>query len=341
MSKKTWFYPFSILRLLACFGIIVLHTAYQAVLQYNGTITDGQKFGALAVTNCLTWAVPCFVMITGALLLDPTRELTLKKLFSKYLLRVVGALVLFVLLYRLFDMATGVVPATGVSFLEAFKQLYTATSWSPLWYLYMLIGLYLLLPFYKKIAAHSSEKELRYLLLIYLVFLSLLSLTELANVASGFYIHVSTIYPFYLFLGYAIHTGAIRIPRPVSVLLILVGTVGIVLGTKYVLDSGNTAVTMLWKYNSILVILQSAGLFSLFDSEKAGERELRFLKELDLCTFGVYLIHIILVKYAWAVLGLNPFEKGYLFPVVVLAVTVISFLVTWVLRKIPGLKQIL
>ena len=51
----------------------------------------------------MMWAVPCFVMVTGALLLDENREVSFDKLFNKYILRVLGALVVFSMVFRIFD----------------------------------------------------------------------------------------------------------------------------------------------------------------------------------------------------------------------------------------------
>ena len=71
-----------------------------------------------------------------------------------------------------------------------------------MWYLYCLIGLYLLLPFYKKIVNGSSKKEIMYLMVLYVIFLSVIPLIWGWDIHTGFYIHVSTVYPLYFFAGF-------------------------------------------------------------------------------------------------------------------------------------------
>lgn len=47
------------------------------------------------VMNMMWWAVPCFLMMTGSLLLDSNRKVPLKKLYRKYILRMLLVLLIF------------------------------------------------------------------------------------------------------------------------------------------------------------------------------------------------------------------------------------------------------
>lgn len=49
-------------------------------------------------------------------------------------------------------------------------QFLTNGSWTHLWYLYLMVGLYAMMPFYKKIAGYASNQEYRYLLLLEFIF---------------------------------------------------------------------------------------------------------------------------------------------------------------------------
>ena len=97
-------YGFSYLRAVACIAIIVLHVAYSAALMFGGSISQTQNIVSMIIVNCMMWAVPCFIMVTGALLLNKARKITYRKLFGQYILRVFGALVFFGMVFRIFDM---------------------------------------------------------------------------------------------------------------------------------------------------------------------------------------------------------------------------------------------
>ena len=148
------------------------------------------------------WAVPCFIMITGALLLNPEKKIGYSRLFSVYIMRLLKALVCFGVLYVVLEVLFNPEQRNLQHVLEGLYEIFNGKSWSHMWYLYCLIGLYILLPFYKKITVLSKRRELQYLLAVYILFLSLMPMLGMADIESGFYIHVSSIYPFYLFLGY-------------------------------------------------------------------------------------------------------------------------------------------
>lgn len=341
---------FSYLRTLACVAIILLHTVNVAEILYRDQLSDIQHIASMVVIYNLMWAVPCFVMVTGALLLDPARQITLRKIFSRYLVRVLGALLLFGLVFRCFDLvmngeAFGLVPV-----LQGFVKVFTGQSWAHLWYLYLLIGLYLLLPFYRMIAENSSAQLMRYLLLISVVFLSLLPLTRIGGVSSAFYIHTSTIYPFYLFAGYAIYHGTVKLPRTVAVGLIALGTALITVLTvlRFRLPAESLDV-ILTSYTSILVMLQALGIFALFTQPHSNRTEKRtptacgkVLLFIDQNSFGIYLIHMIWLRLVLRYLEVNPYQLGlWSFPLLVIANLILSCFITWLLRKIPGLRRVL
>ena len=332
---------FSYLRAIACIAIIVLHTVFSSSLLYQDSLTTVERVVSDAVANCMMWAVPCFVMVTGALLLNPAKELRYQKLFGKYVLRIAVLLVVFCMVFRVFDIFMDHEPLTAGAFLQGFYELFTGTSWSHLWYLYLLIGLYLLMPFYRMVAKHSREADLRYLLIVYVIFLSLLPLLE-QWVDCGFYIHVSTIYPFYLFCGYWIHKRNPQMHTGIAWLLLLLSTALLVVLTAVRLQTGIAQLEALWGYSSILVIAQSAGFFALVTRCKGRGIVRRILLQIDRCSLGIYLIHMIFVRLFLRYWGFNPYEGGVLaFVLLIVVIFAISFGITWLLKWIPGVRRIL
>ncbi|MCD8219105.1 MAG: acyltransferase, partial [Ruminococcus sp.] len=114
--------------------------------------------------NLMMWAVPCFVMVTGALLLDPARNVTYTKLFRKYIPRMVIALLLFSVVFELLDTRLGGKKIGVRTFLDGIKNAVLGQSWRHMWYLYLMIALYLMMPFYRKVAASLEKKNTYYLL---------------------------------------------------------------------------------------------------------------------------------------------------------------------------------
>ncbi len=345
MNQPERINSFSYIRAGACIAIIVLHVFASAVIIYGEGLEILPYAISRGIANCLMWAVPCFVMTTGALLLNESKELSYKKIYGKYIVRIISAVIVFCLIFRLFDMIMNGEAVSIAVVIDGFYKIYTGTSWSHMWYLYMLIGLYLLLPFYRKVAKYSDRWELKFLLSIYLIFISLLPLTGMLELKSGFYIHVSTIYPFYLFCGYTIHKKYFELNKLTSVLLVLLSTEGIFLLTiirwKYSID----VMEQLWSYSSILVVMQAVGIFTLMERTKGNVLKLagKILNMIDNCSFGIYLIHMIFVRLVLRYMRYNPYE-GMIplnFILLILGVLIVSYVVTWLMKKVPGIRRLL
>ena len=335
-------YSYIYIRSLGCLAVICMHVVYSALLLNKESLGFTAKFISTAVTYCLMWAVPCFVMVTGALLLRPEKIIGCKQLRTRYISRVAGALILFVLAYRVFDVFMDKEEKTVTNFLLGFKEVFTGDTWAHMWYLYLLIGLYILLPFYKKIAGASGGREIKYLLLVYFIFISLLPVLEIFGLKTAFYIHVSTIYPFYLFAGYAIASGIIKIKKPVAAAVFVLSTALTVLITYLSLTTEKEFAPLIG-YSSVPVVLQSLSLFALLFS-KNGKEPAHMKKPLalfDSCGFGIYLVHMIFVRLILRYAEFDPYQYPWSFPLLIAGIALVSFVIVFLLRKIPLIKKFL
>ena len=95
------------------------------------------------------------------------------------------------------------------------------------------------------------------------------------------------------------------------------------------------------------------GVFTLFgcaaDKTGAPRKEKspgvfgKFVLEIDKCSFGIYLIHMIFVRGILKHTKLHPYGAGSPFVLIglTLGIFLVSFILTWILKKIPGVKKIL
>ena len=117
----------------------------------------------------MTFAVPVFLMITGALQLNGDDDISIKRSL-KYSLRVLLALFIFGFPYSCLESLYSVgSPSPGI-FKTALKDLISGNSWGHLWYLYAVLGIYLILPLIKKWIRYSTRLEQEYILLILFAF---------------------------------------------------------------------------------------------------------------------------------------------------------------------------
>ena len=314
---------------------MILHTLFAAASLSSASLQEAGM--AIAGRNAFLFAVPAFVMVTGALLLNPQKEITYRKLFG-YIAKTLFAIVAMTVIYEAFDIyVLGNIPREPFA-LSYFRKLYTDGSWSHVWYLYMLTGIYLILPLYKRAAAGMDRRDFRYLLAVFFAFQSLLPFVQnLMGLRTGFYIGVYTIYPFYLLLGYAMHRDYIHLNLAASILLFVLSTAGIAGMTwaGYIPAGGIQGVEYI-DYSFPLVILQSMSFFGIIKGIWAKRtRANRLFMWMDYCSFGVYLLHMIAIKAAFGYFKVDPWaENPALLAGVCAAAYLASCILTWVYKKI-------
>lgn len=307
----------------------------------------------MSVRNCMMWAVPCFVMVSGALLLDRNRILTPKKLFGKYIPRMAIALIVFSFLFSVFDMLLLIHSSFTDTIKDTLSDIFLGTGWMHMWYIYLLLGIYALLPIYKIISCNAKPNELKYLLLVYFVFLSAIPFIE--NVSGKklpFYICVFSIYPFYLFLGHVLHTGIIKLPKNACGLMFLICMGIIVMLTSYSFsisenapETSNKITSLLNVYAFPVYVASSIGAFGYLRKTKNKPVPVldTIAAELDNCSLGIFLIHMAVDRYIFLVLKFNPFEHGGTIAVIGICIVtlVISYVITRLLKLVPYAKKII
>lgn len=346
MTAQQREHGFDYLRAVACLFIILLHTVYATTLMYGVKLnTFWRAAGFQAATHDLMWAVPCFLMVTGALLLPPEKDIGYRAQFTKYVARVVKAIVVFGVLFVALETLFVPEQRTVEHALAGLADIFTGNGWSHMWYLYCLLGLYLLLPVYKKFTAHADRRDMLYLLAVYGLFEAIVPLLGIWNISCGFYIHTSSVYPFWLFLGYYLRRWGREHSRALYG-WVFVGATAVITGASLAATYWRlSSLDLLFTYSSPLVVLQAGGLAGwFFQCRSDGTGAVgRVLTNIDRHSFGIYLIHMVYVRLIYRHLHFDPFRIGAIPGVlaVVLAAFLLAYATDWVLRKLPLFKTIL
>ena len=333
------------MRSIACLAIVLMHMMNISEILYRSSISHTEDSVSMLIVYLCMWAVPLFVMVTGALLLDPGKNITIKAIYTRYVARIIGALLLFGLVFRFVDMWMNGETFSLTVITNGLYKIYTGTSWSHLWYLYMLIGLYVLLPVYRRVSAGCDRKELLYLLGAYAFFISILPLTDIFGADSAFHLQTSAIYLLYFFAGYMIKSGQLVIKKPVAALMLVLSVACMaavwVIRNKYDIAGLDQ---VLGNYSSPVVVVMAVSIFALMFKNETVERSgalAKFIALFDRSSFGIYLIHMIFLRVFLRHMQINPYAQGVLiFAGVYLATLVLSFVIVVVLHFIPGLRKL-
>lgn len=344
-ADRPWVSEYSYIRAVACIAIIVLHTLAAAMGNFSGSLPTEGVVAYRSVQNCVKWAMPSFIMVTGMLLLPPSKEVGYEKLFKKYIWRVVKAIFIFGIIFVVLELVFAKRDPGAGSFFYGIYEVFAGDTWSHMWYLYCLVGLYLLLPVYKMVASKAKEFDMRYLLIVFAVFLSIVPLLNAFGIRVGFYIHTATIYPFWFFMGYYLRRWRLQKSLMFYVITFAATAALLVIFTWLRWTTGNESLDVLFNYASIIVIVNAMSFIGIMHNVDLSGRDLlrEFFMEIDKHSFGIYLVHMIIIWLFMGVLGFDPFTwPGVLGVICIAAVTLVgSYYICRYLKLLPVFDKIL
>lgn len=331
-----------ILRCLAICLVIALHCVVGHVK--TSAIYGSRTWWLCSIINSFgCMGVPTFFMISGFLLLSSDGALDIRSFYKKRFLRLAVPFLIWDAVYFL----ESCVIRGSWSILPFFQQLVHQGSKYHLWFIYQIMGLYLLTPFLKKIVDHSSTEEL-------LVFLAVILLQptvfRLFNVLqpvleiAPFLALVEGYVGFYL-LGYLL--GTRDIPPRLRKVIYLLGAVGMVGGTwgNYLYSSTEKILFYFSEGYSIMQYLTAGALFLLLKEHghRLPPQAAGWVRRLAGLTFGVYFVHVLVLDFLVAVESRLGTSLPLVWCVIVNIVVVpaVSAGVAFLLSKLPVLRRLI
>lgn len=97
-SNRTLY--FDILRIIATFAVIFLHTSSGS---WNMEDFNFDWNVRNVYDSAVRWCVPVFVMISGALFLNPEKHISIKKLYTKNIFRIITAFFIWSTIYSAYN----------------------------------------------------------------------------------------------------------------------------------------------------------------------------------------------------------------------------------------------
>jgi surface polysaccharide O-acyltransferase-like enzyme len=336
-ANKSLYLPWvDITRIIAIFFVVVVHVSYQLVLKWDTVPFDWWMLGNI-VDGASRTAVSLFFMISGYLnLIHP---MPWKEYLTKRLPRLLIILITWSLIHMFLLAYTG---QREYTLLSAFEVIITGNVYDHLWFMYSLLGLYLITPVLWKIIELDS-KVAWYFIALWVIFEPLAALIDrFAGIKVGVFLPQATGYIGFYLLGYLL--GVREYTRKqtwLGLALWVVASLFIILGTWLVSTMTGKVDLTFYYINGFPVLVGAVGLFVFIKSLQSGNRLVRFF---GTTTTGIYLMHYIildLIKRGALGVKLSAFHPNpYVgVPVTILLVFLISAIITAVLLRIPILKK--
>lgn len=313
-----------LLRTSACLAVIVLH--YSASFDYR---IDVPTFNTGVQLFTLTrWCVPVFLMVSGALLLGTSLQPLL--FFKKRFLRILPPFLFWSLVYLGFKLCRNEIQWNALP-----AMIRTSGAEFHLWYVYMILGIMLFVPF---ITPWTEKKQTGSLIIFLLIWLYwLVFFNQYSDAAFNLDLTYFGGYLGYLVLGYYLHV----IPRKpyhwlIGIVLFLTGLIYSYYSTIELCYHEKTFSEYHQRYLSWNVMCMSAGVFLMAKQLPLPSSAMLWIKTIARYSFGIYLAHIFvrdnLVKNYFNLPMLNPYLFLLLKSILVMF---FSYLISKALSLIP------
>lgn len=354
-SSKRIFY-FDVLRTLAIILVILSHVSKD--FAKNFTIESLKWICSAGFADIAVMGVPIFLMISGALLLG--REYTLSDFMKRRFSRILIPFIFWAALLPICKMIFLGQAWTVSNYIELFFL-------NQYWFIWMLIGAYLLMPILNSFINEYELNGLAYLLIIWFIGMIFLRDFSFDIIEKLFEVHpmgwkeIFAGYFGFFPLGYYLSIKKFKFTdRQMCLigLIMLIAFTGINMAHTFIDGPKNNALSY-YGYRRIVSTLQAIGLFlfikyfSQYCEEHKGtikNKIYSFFKDtsmstlilsISVCSYGMYLTH-----YFW----LYPLEyvsnnimpifqtNPLLIPVVLLFITLMSWILILIFRRIPILN---
>lgn len=333
------------LRILAIFAVINIHVS--TWMTNNITPLTFNWWVGNWIHSITLWAIPVFVMVSGALLLDDSRNETPIPFYKKRAQRIGTPLVFWTFFYLMVRKVVGHEELTAG---YAIKLILTANPYYHLWFLYMIAGLYLATPLLRTYIRQSSPKERISLIVMILVLASSYSLINslfLDNEMSIFTIFVP--YLGYYLCGYQLRLiDPRKIPSKYLAAVLIFCVIYVAMLTDvFVKTLGQPNGRFLYDSFSPPVIVMSIAVFWAACLISRHAKPLQGLlktatERLASATLGIYVLHPIVLEYIRDRLGKHSTDSNFLLGLAVVPVITFigCYLITSLIMRIPFLRRV-
>lgn len=273
------------LRALAIIGIVVIHSFDPFVIGTNHT-------GSLFIASLFRFAVPLYVVISGALLLS--HPITDSVTFYKKRVAKIGIpLLVWTVIYILYNQLGGK-PLTSESLISY------ALFGQPFYLIWALLGLYLITPFLRRFLESSTKQEV-YLATTIALILSIVSssievwLLADKNVLPAFSIIRFVPFIGYYLLGYVL--ASVKFSFRLAFLLWGLSSLAVFLTTNILFGYyGFTYKSqLLYQYHSPFVVAATVGIFLLMKHINLSRWLDLLVKSISVASFGIYFVHMLII----------------------------------------------
>lgn len=311
------------LRVLATILVITLHLCADYVFNYKNKSFQWELINALdSVTRI---CIGLFFMIIGAVLVR--KNIDLKSFLKDRFTRILYPFIFWSAVYILFVYCQGEKSLENI----VWHSIYFGAYYH-FWFVYILIGIYLLLPIISVFLLYGNKGSIQYFLVIWTIWL-FANMYMFQDILPNINLTYFSGYIGYVVLGYYYHYVIKKTANYRILLAIVVGYLITVVGTTVASSKSDYLETIFYQYLDANVALLTAGVFLLF--KQFVTKTNNFVKLISQYSYGIYFIHPLFI-YAFIHFNI-VFSWIWIVDVLIktVLVTLLSLASIYMLNKLP------
>jgi len=338
-----------VLRILAIISVVILHASGN--LGMTEPVGSLNWWAGVSVYCSMMFGVPVFFMISGSLLLNQSKwNEDLRTFFKKRIIRVGIPFITWILLLYFWE-----VYFSNKSFDASTLATYLVTRpTNPYWFFYSIAGLYLATPVIRVFIKHAPEKLIRYYIYVWLFFYCFtFAISYYTEVLIGIDNTIFYSYIGYFLLGYYLGNYEIEKKLPSSCFMyIFLSALILSLILCYLININSSGVDwFIYQKQSPLQIIIQISIFlyvkAICDhADSFFHKHAETIRFFSAHVFGIFVVHLFVLQILLR--GMLGFKINALWINVFIGITtlsvivlVCSFLITYLLRKIPVIKHLI
>ncbi|MFV0363790.1 MAG: acyltransferase [Suipraeoptans sp.] len=334
--KRTTY--FDILNIVACIMVVALH-CHGSFFEFSHTLGWTETLIVQVVAHA---AVPVFYMLSGATLMEYRSRYGTKVYFKSRLTRVVVPFYIWSIIYLFIYNAQGIYVIEGAR--KVISDVLGNQVVGIFWFFTPLFGIYLCIPVLSLLAKFEYLEIFKYISIASFIVISVVPCIEM--IASIKLLPVSfpigSSYLMYPVLGYYLSKKKLKKHTRLCIYILgIIAALFMGIYTYYMSVAAGDANTTLQSYEMAPTYLMAMALFvfikNLAFPERLSDKLKEIIKTIAGASFGIYLIHILLVDKFFTTFGgsVAAMILGTVF------IYMACLMITLVIKKIPVLNKIM
>lgn len=295
------------------------------------------------------WAVPVFMMLSGATLMNYREKYDTKTFFKKRFIKVLIPFIFWAVFMFVWGIATKQIdPSEHSGMKDWLNEFFYNKEQSIYYFMFEILGVYLTMPLLSLLTKNEYRKTLWLIVGLFFVFNSfipnILGMFEI-NWNEAFGIKFNG-YLIYVILGHLLSTEDLSKKQRWSIYIgAIIGLIYRYTTTFILSKNAGEVVRTSWGYFSWHCILLSCAVFifvknlKLDDKLENKPKLTKTLETISSCSFGIYLIHMIVKYYETNLLNWSIYSWSYRI-IGIITTYLFSLLIVYILKKIPIIKKL-